>query len=160
MAGSAPRAYSVVDDARRTDDGSRVIGTYGIKQSYLQVHPAADYPPVNYKDYKALLAWDRAVKAVPSLLGAPVEALKSVFHGDAKNGNRPTGVGRFLAAVGGCGYLAGPAFVKRFEAFALEVAAADLAASATDGAAADSIGAQALQIAHAATGTILGGNIG
>ena len=38
------------------------VGTYGIKQNYLQETPAAHFPPINYKNYAKALVFDEVIK--------------------------------------------------------------------------------------------------
>lgn len=38
------------------------VGTYGIKQNYMQETPAAHFPPINYKNYAKALVFDEVVK--------------------------------------------------------------------------------------------------
>jgi len=38
------------------------VGTYGIKQNYIQETPAAHFPPINYKNYAKALVFDEVVK--------------------------------------------------------------------------------------------------
>lgn len=129
-AAATPPAYQVADDQIRGADG-RMIGTVGIKQ----VHPAADYPPVNYKGYTRLLAADRAIKGLGAAVGAPVRAAKDLFHGDASPCHRPRAPGQFAAAMIGCTYVLGPVLAR--EAGFTAVAAAEAATTGGVAAAAE-----------------------
>ena len=53
---------SIVDEETGND-----VGSWGIKQTYVQETPAANFPPMNYKQYKRLLAFDDVVKKLANL---------------------------------------------------------------------------------------------
>ena len=40
------------------------VGAYGIKQDFLQNTPAANFPPINYKQYASMLVWDNVIKSL------------------------------------------------------------------------------------------------
>lgn len=54
--------YMVGDDGQKDEKTGNAIGTWGIKQGYLQDTPAANFPPMNYKPYANLLVLDDLVK--------------------------------------------------------------------------------------------------
>ena len=58
------RNTPLVNDAGHIDGAGNVIGTYGIKEDYLQETPAASFPPMNYKQYSKLLVYDNIVKDI------------------------------------------------------------------------------------------------
>lgn len=75
--GDAPRTISAVkslanqqgtsmvsDDGNVDTSNGFAIGSWGIKQNYLQETPAANFPPMNYKRYANLLVLDDLVKSL------------------------------------------------------------------------------------------------
>jgi len=56
------RNTPLVHDNRDVDAFGNAVGTWGIKQDYIQDLPAANFPPVNYKPYARLLVFDDMVK--------------------------------------------------------------------------------------------------
>lgn len=54
----------LVSDDQGIDERGNSIGTWGIKQDYIQELPAANFPPMNYKQYANLLAYDEFVKGL------------------------------------------------------------------------------------------------
>jgi len=61
----------VTSDGTRDEQTGNEIGTWGIKQNYVQNSPAADFPPMNYKAYKNALVFD--------------DMFKQLFAGDEKS---------------------------------------------------------------------------
>jgi len=57
------RNVPLVSDNQEVDLASgNAIGSWGIQQTYLQSTPAANFPPMNYKQYKSMLVFDQFVK--------------------------------------------------------------------------------------------------
>ena len=56
------RSTPIAGDNNEIDATGNPIGTWGIKRSYLQDTPAANFPPTNYQQYKKLLVFDKFVK--------------------------------------------------------------------------------------------------
>jgi len=52
----------VTSDVTKDENTGNEIGTWGIKQNYVQNSPAADFPPMNYKAYKNALFFDDLIK--------------------------------------------------------------------------------------------------
>ena len=53
----------LVSDNNEVDPTTgKAIGTYGIKEDYLQETPEARFPPINYKQYARMLVFDDLVK--------------------------------------------------------------------------------------------------
>jgi len=52
----------LVTDEGNKDWKGQTIGTWGIKENYLQETPAANFPPINYRSYAKLLVFDDLVK--------------------------------------------------------------------------------------------------
>uniref|UniRef100_A0A7S1Z823 Rieske domain-containing protein n=1 Tax=Ditylum brightwellii TaxID=49249 RepID=A0A7S1Z823_9STRA len=78
-ADSRLRNSPLVSDNKEIDErtGSEV-GTWGILSDYVQNTPAANFPPVNYKQYKNLLVLDDFIKGVfQKDADAPVDAVGS-----------------------------------------------------------------------------------
>jgi len=61
-ANAQSRNTQLVTDSREVDMFGNAVGTWGIKQDYIQDLPAANFPPVNYKPYARLLVFDDLVK--------------------------------------------------------------------------------------------------
>lgn len=61
-ANAQTRNTPLVSDSRDVDAFGNAVGTWGIKQDYIQELPAANFPPVNYKPYARLLVFDDLVK--------------------------------------------------------------------------------------------------
>ena len=61
---SRVRGIPIINDSQEVEADGTQIGTWGIKQSYLQNTPAANFPPMNYKQYKNLLVFDDIVKGI------------------------------------------------------------------------------------------------
>ena len=62
---SATRGTPLVGDDGGIDEATgNAIGSWGIKQNYLQNTPAANFPPMNYKPYAKLLVFDDLVKGL------------------------------------------------------------------------------------------------
>ena len=77
------------------------VGTYGIKQNYMQETPAANFPPINYKNYAKALVFDEVVKKLiydkefkfrpdlgPSIDRPPVPEIKDV-HPEVEEHREP-----------------------------------------------------------------------
>ena len=59
------RGVPLVSDDGGVDQATgKEIGSWGIKQNYVQNTPAANFPPMNYKPYANLLVFDDLVKAL------------------------------------------------------------------------------------------------
>jgi len=56
------RGNFINDNADVDVTSGETIGTYGIKQNYIQETPAAQFPPINYKNYAKALVFDEVVK--------------------------------------------------------------------------------------------------
>ncbi len=56
------RADFIRDNADVDVTTGENVGTYGIKQNYIQETPAAHFPPINYKNYAKALVFDEVVK--------------------------------------------------------------------------------------------------
>jgi len=56
------RNINLVSDDQRVDSQGNTIGSWGIKQDYIQDLPGANFPPMNYKQYAGLLVVDDFVK--------------------------------------------------------------------------------------------------
>jgi len=52
----------LVTDEGHKDWKGQAVGSWGIKQNYLQETPAANFPPINYQSYAKLLVFDDLVK--------------------------------------------------------------------------------------------------
>merc|ERR1719232_446550 len=59
---SALRSPVIKDNSDVDVTTGETVGSYGIKQDYLQETPAAQFPPINYKSYAKLLVFDEAIK--------------------------------------------------------------------------------------------------
>jgi len=60
---SRMRNIPLVSDNQDVDARTgNVIGSYGIKQDYVQNTPAANFPPINYKMYASMLVFDEFIK--------------------------------------------------------------------------------------------------
>merc|ERR1711957_1041154 len=56
------RNTPLVTASGETDTFGKAVGSWGIKQDYIQELPAANFPPINYKPYARLLVFDDLVK--------------------------------------------------------------------------------------------------
>jgi len=56
------RNTPLVSASHDVDAFGNAVGSWGIKQDYIQDLPAANFPPVNYKPYARLLVFDDLVK--------------------------------------------------------------------------------------------------
>jgi len=56
------RGAFIKDNADVDVTTGETVGTYGIKQNYMQDTPAAHFPPINYKNYAKALVFDEVVK--------------------------------------------------------------------------------------------------
>jgi len=56
------RRTFVKDNADIDVTTGETVGTYGIKQNFIQETPAAQFPPINYKNYAKALVFDEFVK--------------------------------------------------------------------------------------------------
>jgi len=56
------RNTPLVTASGETDAFGKAVGSWGIKQDYIQELPAANFPPINYKPYARLLVFDDLVK--------------------------------------------------------------------------------------------------
>mmetsp|Transcript_6855 Transcript_6855/g.14381 ORF Transcript_6855/g.14381 Transcript_6855/m.14381 type:complete len:459 (-) Transcript_6855:164-1540(-) len=54
----------IVDNQEVNPKTGNPIGTWGIKQAYLQDQPPANFPPINYKQYADMLVFDTVVKGL------------------------------------------------------------------------------------------------
>jgi len=54
----------LVSVANDVDPFGKSVGSWGIKQDYIQDSPAANFPPMNYKPYARLLVFDDFVKNI------------------------------------------------------------------------------------------------
>lgn len=62
---SRSRNIPLVSDNREIDESTGTeVGTWGILSDYVQNTPAANFPPVNYKQYKNMLVFDDLVKSL------------------------------------------------------------------------------------------------
>jgi len=59
---SALRSPVIRDNSDIDVTTGETVGSYGIKGDYLQETPAAQFPPINYKNYAKLLVFDEAIK--------------------------------------------------------------------------------------------------
>jgi len=59
------RNMPLVGDNEEVDTSTgNVIGSWGIKQTYVQNTPAANFPPINYKQYAGMLVFDTFIKGL------------------------------------------------------------------------------------------------
>jgi len=58
------RNTPLVTDSGETDAFGKAVGSWGIKQDYIQELPAANFPPINYKPYARMLVFDDLVKNI------------------------------------------------------------------------------------------------
>lgn len=61
-ASSQGRNTPLVAASHDVDAFGNAVGSWGIKQDYIQDLPAANFPPVNYKPYARMLVFDDLVK--------------------------------------------------------------------------------------------------
>ena len=70
ITGGLPRVAELFEDrqpkdkAEIDDKTGAEVGTWGILSSYTQNTPAANFPPMNYRQYKSMLVLDDIVKGV------------------------------------------------------------------------------------------------
>eukprot|EP00587_Corethron_hystrix_P003373 CAMPEP_0113314904 /NCGR_PEP_ID=MMETSP0010_2-20120614/10777_1 /TAXON_ID=216773 ORGANISM="Corethron hystrix, Strain 308" /NCGR_SAMPLE_ID=MMETSP0010_2 /ASSEMBLY_ACC=CAM_ASM_000155 /LENGTH=853 /DNA_ID=CAMNT_0000171281 /DNA_START=275 /DNA_END=2836 /DNA_ORIENTATION=+ /assembly_acc=CAM_ASM_000155 len=74
------RNIPLISDDGAIDNAGNVVGTYGIKQDYIQDLPAANFPPVNYKQYARLLVFDQFVKNIMKRDDDEVPAPTRIFE--------------------------------------------------------------------------------
>lgn len=72
---SQTRNVPLVSDNNEMGANGNKVGTWGIKQNYVQDLPAANFPPVNYKQYARLLVFDQFVKNILMKRDADVEEI-------------------------------------------------------------------------------------
>lgn len=63
-ADAVTRNSPLVSDNKQVDNSGNTVGSWGIKQDYIQDLPAANFPPVKYKGYARMLVFDTFVKNV------------------------------------------------------------------------------------------------
>ena len=59
--------FLVTSDSVIDDDSGKEVGSWGIKKHYVQQTPISKFPPMNYKQYKRILAFDDVVKKLANL---------------------------------------------------------------------------------------------
>ena len=91
----------MVDDGHRDEKTGDPIGTWGIKQAYLQETPAALFPPMNFQGYKKLLVLDDLVKGILtgqepsySMIKTQMDDFKSNQQADRELQNIATNTGK------------------------------------------------------------------
>lgn len=96
------RGTFIKDNADVDVTTGETVGTYGIKQNYMQETPAAQFPPINYKNYAKALVFDEVVKKLiydkefkfrpdvgPSFASSPVASESDSAHAEVDKSREP-----------------------------------------------------------------------